>query len=93
MEVADRAAIRLTVGNEFERIDQAQKPELGSLEVRRLPPVIDIFRMAPSGRRSVGQDIMKPAMSGVPQWQPSVANAGEFLETFVAEPSRAIQFN
>ena len=84
-EAAVRAAIRLKVDDEFDRLDHrsacAQQPQLGSLEVRKLPSTIDIFRLAPTGRCSVGQDIMKPVGSDAPQWRPNAANAGEFLET------------
>jgi pyruvate-formate lyase-activating enzyme len=84
-EAADRAAIHLKVDDEFDRLDHrsacVQQPELGSLEVRKLPAAIDIFRLGPSGRCSVGQDIMKPVTSDVPQWRPNAANAGQFLET------------
>ena len=84
-DAADRAAIRLRVDDEFNRLDHrsacTQQPELGSLEVRKLPSAIDIFRLGPSGRCSVGQDIMKPVTPDVPQWQPKAVNAGEFLES------------
>jgi pyruvate-formate lyase-activating enzyme len=85
-EAADRACIRLKVDDEFDRLDHrsacAQQPELGSLEVRKLPPAIDIVRLGPNGRCSVGQDILKPVTPDVPLWRPNdVANAGEFLET------------
>jgi len=84
-EAADRAAIRLKVDYEFDRLGHrsacAQQPELSSLEVRRLPSAIDLFRPGPTGRCSVGHEIMKPVTPDVPQWQPNAINAGVFLET------------
>jgi pyruvate-formate lyase-activating enzyme len=84
-EGADRADVRLKVDDEFDRLDHhsacASNPELGSLEVRKLPSAIDIFRLGPSGRCSVGQDIMKPVTPDVPQWRPGAADAGAFLDT------------
>jgi MoaA/NifB/PqqE/SkfB family radical SAM enzyme len=84
-ETANRADIRLKVDDEFDRLDHrsacAQRPELGSLDVRKLPSAIDLFRLGPTGRCSVGQEIMKPVTPDVPRWQPNAINAGAFLET------------
>jgi MoaA/NifB/PqqE/SkfB family radical SAM enzyme len=84
-EAADRAAICLKVDDEFDRLDYrsacARHPELGSLEVRTLPTAIDIFRLVPSGRCSVGEDIMRPVTPDLPQWRPGTSHAGDFLET------------
>jgi len=91
-EAADRADIRLKVDDEFDRLGHrsacARQPELSSLEVRRLPLAIDLFRLGPTGRCSVGQEIMKPVTPDVPQWQPNAINAGVFLKTLSrdAEP-------
>ena len=89
---ADRADIHLKVDDEFDRLGHrsacARHPELSSLEVRKLPAAIELFRLGPAGRCSMGQEIMKPVTPDVPQWQPNAINAGVFLETLSrdAEP-------
>jgi pyruvate-formate lyase-activating enzyme len=84
-EVADRSNVHFTVDDELDRLAfssvRAQQPELGTLNVRSLPPGIDIFRLAPSGRCSVGQGILKQMTPDVRQWRPSAVNAGDFLDT------------
>jgi MoaA/NifB/PqqE/SkfB family radical SAM enzyme len=83
-EIADRASIQFTVDDEFDRLSRgldASQPELSALRVRTLPPKIDIFRMSPSGQTWKGEDILKQAEAGGPQWQPGAAHAGDFLAT------------
>jgi MoaA/NifB/PqqE/SkfB family radical SAM enzyme len=83
-EAADRAGIRLTVDDEFSHLDHTAasvfQPALQGLHVRTLPPNVDLFRLAPSGRCSKGGDVLKQVTSETPRWQPDAMHAGDFLE-------------
>ena len=79
---ADRAGVRLTVDDEFDHLGHARvaHPSLRALHVRTLPPNVDIFRLAPSGQCSVGDEIFKQVTPDTPRWQPGTMHAGDFLE-------------
>jgi hypothetical protein len=48
--------------------------------VRRLPPDVEIFRLAPGGQCSAGEQILQQVTSDTPQWRPEAQHAGDFLE-------------
>jgi hypothetical protein len=83
-EAADRAGIQLTVDDEFDRLNHdvvtASQSELQSIHVRTLPPLVEIFRLAPSGQCSSGEEILKEVTPDVPRWRPGTAHAGDFLK-------------
>jgi MoaA/NifB/PqqE/SkfB family radical SAM enzyme len=82
-KLADRAGVRMTVDDEFNRLDHGTactaKPFLGALDVRTLPPNVEIFRLTPNGQCSTGDGILRQATPGVPRWRPGVIHAGDFL--------------
>ena len=82
-EAAERAGIRFTADDEFNHLGDdtlsASKPALRALHVRRLPPNVDIFRLAPSGQCSIGNEILRQVTSDTPRWRPGVMHAGDFL--------------
>jgi pyruvate-formate lyase-activating enzyme len=83
-EAADRAGVRLTVDDEFDHLNHdaasVLQPSLRALHVRTLPPNVEIFRLAPSGQCSTGDDILKQVTPDGPRWQPGAMDAGDFLD-------------
>jgi MoaA/NifB/PqqE/SkfB family radical SAM enzyme len=83
-EAAERAGVRLTVDDEFDHLGHSRasirQPALRSLHVRTLPRNVEIFRLAPSGHCSRGEDILKQLSPGGPCWRPGTMHAGDFLE-------------
>jgi MoaA/NifB/PqqE/SkfB family radical SAM enzyme len=88
-EAADRAGIRLTVDDEFGHLgrDVASvfRPALRALHIRTLPTNVELFRLAPGGQCSAGEDILRQVTPDAPRWQPGTVHAGEFLERFSAQ--------
>jgi hypothetical protein len=86
-EAANRAGIRLTVDDEFDHLGHGRasisEPGLRSLHVRTLPRGVEIFRLAPSGQCSTGEDILKQLSPNVPCWRPGTTHAGDFLESLI----------
>jgi len=84
-EAASQAGIRLTVDDEFGKLGHEAastwQPSLRTLHVRSLPRSVEIFRLAPSGQCSTGDDILRQVSSETPRWQPGAIHAGDFLET------------
>jgi pyruvate-formate lyase-activating enzyme len=82
-QAADRAQIRLTIDDEFGHLDHdaagAFQPRLRALHVRTLPRNVDLFRLAPGGHCSRGEDVLKQVSSATPQWRPDM-HAGDFLD-------------
>jgi MoaA/NifB/PqqE/SkfB family radical SAM enzyme len=83
-EAANRAGIRLTVDDEFGNLGHdaasASEPSLRTLHVRTLPLGVEIFRLAPSGQCSTGDEILKQVTASTPRWQPGAMHAGDFLK-------------
>jgi MoaA/NifB/PqqE/SkfB family radical SAM enzyme len=83
-DAADRAGVRLTVDDEFGHLGHdaagVSQPSLRRLHVRTLPPNVQIFRLAPSGQCSTGDDILRQVTPETPRWQPPAMHAGDFLE-------------
>jgi MoaA/NifB/PqqE/SkfB family radical SAM enzyme len=83
-EAADRAGIRLTVDDEFGNLgrDVASvfQPSLRALHMRTLPPNVELFRLAPGGQCSAGEDILRQVTPEARCWQPGTVHAGDFLE-------------
>jgi MoaA/NifB/PqqE/SkfB family radical SAM enzyme len=83
-EAANRAGVRLTVDDEFGKLGHeaasASQPSLRTLHVRSLPRNVEIFRLAPSGQCSTGDDILKQVTPETLCWQPGAMHAGDFLE-------------
>lgn len=83
-EAANRAGVRLTVDDEFGHLNHdaasVSQPSLRALQVRTLPPNVEIFRLAPSGQCSTGDGILQQVTSDTPRWQPGAMHAGDFLE-------------
>jgi len=83
-QAADRAGIRLTVDDEFGNLsrDVASifQPELRALHVRTLPQNVQLFRLAPGGQCSAGEDILRQVAPEAPRWQSGTMHAGDFLE-------------
>jgi len=83
-EAADRAGVRLTVEDEFGNLHHdaasAFQSSLRALHVRTLPPDVEIFRLAPSGQCSTGDEILQQVTPDTPRWQPGIIHAGDFLE-------------
>jgi hypothetical protein len=92
-KLADRAGVRMTLDDEFNRLNHdaacAAAPLLRALDVRTLPPNVEIFRLTPNGQCSAGDSILRQATSGTPRWRPGVIHAGNFLGELgaTAEPS------
>jgi pyruvate-formate lyase-activating enzyme len=82
-DMADRAGVRLTVDDEFGHLDYATacatRPALRALQVRTLPPHVELFRLTPSGQRSRGSDALKQVTPATPRWRPGATHAGDFL--------------
>jgi MoaA/NifB/PqqE/SkfB family radical SAM enzyme len=82
-KLADRAGVRLTVDDEFNRLEHdatcADTPSLRAIDVRILPPEVKIFRLTPNGQCSAGDDILRQSTSETPCWHPGVRHAGDFL--------------
>jgi uncharacterized Fe-S cluster-containing radical SAM superfamily protein len=93
-EAADRAEVRLSVDDEFDRLDHGsaslRQPALRSLHVRALPPKVEIFRLTPNGQCSTGENILKRVTPEVPRWQPDATHAGDFLEMLSEQTARSI---
>jgi hypothetical protein len=87
---AERVGIGLTADDEFDHLGYGPAgihyPALRSLHMRTLPRNVEIFRLAPNGQCSTGEDIIKPATLDVPPWQPNITNGSR---PSVIEPSRA----
>src|SRR5262249_2973242 len=81
-EAADRAGVRLTVDDEFDHLGHARVAQsaLRAIHVRTLPPAVEIFRLAPSGQCSIGDEIFQQVTPDTPCWQPGAVHAGDFLE-------------
>jgi MoaA/NifB/PqqE/SkfB family radical SAM enzyme len=83
-EAANRAGIKLTVDDEFGKLGHeaasVSQPSLRTLHVRTLPRNVEIFRLAPSGQCSTGDDILRRVTPETPRWQPGAMHAGDFLE-------------
>jgi pyruvate-formate lyase-activating enzyme len=83
-EAASRAGVRLTVDDEFgnlgHEVASVSQPSLRALHVRTLPRNVEIFRLAPSGQCSIGDDILRQVTPETPRWQPGAMHAGDFLE-------------
>jgi MoaA/NifB/PqqE/SkfB family radical SAM enzyme len=83
-EAADRAGIRITVDDEFGNLGHdvasASLPSLRGLHVRTLPPNVEIFRLAPSGQCSAGNQILRQMMPDTPRWEPGTQHVGDFLK-------------
>jgi MoaA/NifB/PqqE/SkfB family radical SAM enzyme len=83
-EAADRAGVRLTVDDEFGRLNYdaacASHPSLRALHVRTLPPNVELFRLAPGGQCSRDSDVLMQVTADTPYWQPGAIHAGDFLE-------------
>jgi MoaA/NifB/PqqE/SkfB family radical SAM enzyme len=84
---ADRVGVDLTVDDEFNRFAHdatgAEWVGLRSLHVRTLPRGVKIFRLAPNGQCSFGEDILKRVTPEVPRWTPGIMHAGDFLSKLV----------
>jgi MoaA/NifB/PqqE/SkfB family radical SAM enzyme len=82
-KLADRAGVRMTVDDEFNRLDHdaasSAEPLLRAIDVRTLPPNVEIFRLTPNGQCSTGDSILREATSATPRWWPGVIHAGDFL--------------
>jgi MoaA/NifB/PqqE/SkfB family radical SAM enzyme len=93
-KLADRAGVRMTVDDEFNHLDHgaacAAEPFLRALDVRTLPPRVEIFRLTPSGQCSVGDDILRRVSPDTPRWRPEVLHAGDFLD-MLSKPTTASQ--
>jgi MoaA/NifB/PqqE/SkfB family radical SAM enzyme len=83
-DAANRAGIRLTVDDEFGNLSRNAasvfQPSLRALHVRTLPPRVEIFRLAPSGQCSAGEDILRQVTQETARWQPGIMHAGDFLQ-------------
>jgi MoaA/NifB/PqqE/SkfB family radical SAM enzyme len=88
---ADRAGVRLTVDDEFGRLGRdvagVFQPSLRALHLRTLPANVELFRLAPGGQCSAGEDILRQVAPGARCWQPGALHAGDFLE-MVGEQTR-----
>jgi MoaA/NifB/PqqE/SkfB family radical SAM enzyme len=94
-EAADRAGIRLTIDDEFGHLgrDAAKSFQLSlrALHVRTLPPNVELFRLAPSGRCSKGSEVLKRVTPETPQWRPDAMHASDFLEMLRTHAPRSCQ--
>jgi hypothetical protein len=83
---AERAGISLTVDDEFGHLGYdaacASQPALRTLQLRKLPPKVELFRLAPGGQCSRGDDVLRRVAPDTLRWWPGAMHAGDFLENF-----------
>ena len=83
-KAAGDAGIRMTVSDEFDCLKYTaaclEMPTLNALEVRRLPPNAELFRLTPDGRCSIGAGFLQDMPVRGPRWHPANESAGDFLQ-------------